>query len=139
MSKRMTKIMDLANRAATNAEAELAAAIRQTTAAEEIVAKAEAALQSAIDWNEPVSSVAELADIDARIRVRRTQLERAHQSALAVKREEAKKRAAVVEARTNARRFEIWIERTETARKANVDRKARLAEDELAARSWSPS
>lgn len=139
MSKRMTKIMDLANRAATNAEAEVAAAARRTAAAEEVVRSADAALQSAIDWKEPVASVFELEDIDTRIRLRRTQLMRAHEGVAASKREEAKCRAVLVEARTNARRFEIWIDRTESARKANVDRKARLAEDELAARSWSPS
>jgi hypothetical protein len=86
-----------------------------------------------------MQSVLELEDADARIRLRRRVLERTRDRLATARSDEARKQAAVVEARTNARRFEIWVERTEAAKKAGSDRAARLAEDELAARTWRPA
>lgn len=134
MTKRIDKLVQVKEMAASAAESALVQARASTTAAERALDATKQAWLDAVAQAAHAVSTADLADADARGRTLRQAIQRAEWALNVKRREEDRHRTLVAEARMELRRFELWGERAAAMAKATAARAARRAEDELAAR-----
>jgi flagellar biosynthesis chaperone FliJ len=134
--KTITKLVEVKERAVERAEQYYAAEHAAVAVAQQRAEQARRAWNAAMD--EPfdgVATAADLADRDLRIRALRRASEAAERDLAAAQAREASARVAMVAARIEQQRFEMWLERESRKRAEERRRAERVAEDEVAARA----
>lgn len=135
MTKRIDRLVHVKQRVVDGASLSLLAGQQRTAAAERDLEATKAALAAALERGARASSVADLIDADAHACTLQKAIQRAATSLSARQMEEGRLRAAVSDARTELRRFELWGERVAANETSVAERLARTAEDDHTARS----
>lgn len=137
--KTIGRLIEMKRRAVEVAEMAHASAHAVTVAAETARNDANERWLAAIDASSDIGLASDLEDLDRHIRgLRRTFDRLEHELAVAHVKERGT-REKMTDARIELRRFETWLERAEAERMAEVQRVARIADDEVAARKQRAS
>jgi flagellar biosynthesis chaperone FliJ len=133
--RRAERVVELRRRAVEAAQASVAEAARRVIEAEDAARAAED--QWSRDGSAPVAaslSSAELADASGWLRALRGRADRAAAQAAEARAAAQRSQEALVGARAELRRIELWRDGLVAAVRAAQDRKDRVAADEVAAR-----
>jgi hypothetical protein len=132
--KTIGRLIEMKRRAAEVAEMAHASAHAKTVAAENARLEADRRLQAGLDAVDDIGLASDLEDRDMKIRGLRRSVEQTERQFVIARAEESGAREAMTDARVELRRFETWLEKTEAERAAELQRVARIADDEVAAR-----
>lgn len=135
-TKRAERVVDLRRRAVEQAQTLAAEAARRVAEAEAAAREAEAlwSRESAAPAHGSASS-ADLAEVNAWLRALRQRADRAATQVGVARAEAQRCHEALVAARGELRRIELWRDGLAAAARATQDRKERTAADEVAARA----
>ncbi len=136
-TKTVDRLIEIKRRSVDTAEAAYALARAATIEAEEVRLHAELAWLAAHEERDARPAIVFASDLesrDARVRHLRRVVDQTEVSVIAARKREAKDQEAVTKARTELRRFEIWVERQALLQEYERRRLTRIADDEFASR-----
>jgi hypothetical protein len=134
-AKTIAKLVDLKRKSVETREAAHALAAAATEAAEQARINADRAWLSALDLNDTVGTIADLADRDMYVRGLRRTVDVAEELFYTARTDQNEKLAAMTSARIDLRKYETWLERDAATQAEELRRVERVAEDEVAARN----